>query len=73
MKTVQNRAVTDLVNVADRYQTLNHVVLAEINFFQREKVQDLNAYLKALMDEQIQFYERVSRCASVHALSHTLH
>lgn len=43
-----------------RSQVLNHVILAEINFFQREKVYDFNTYLKQLLHEQIQFYENVN-------------
>ena len=40
---------------------LNHVVLAEINFFQQEKVTDLSQYMKTFVDEQIQFYEKVKK------------
>ncbi|CAF0936610.1 unnamed protein product [Adineta steineri] len=59
MRTVQQRGQTDLANALHRNLVLNHVVLAEINYFQNEKVNDLNNYLKALVDEQIQFYENI--------------
>lgn len=59
MKTVQQRGPSDLAGALHRHLVLNHVVLAEINFFQKEKVDDLNMYLKTLVDEQIQFYEKV--------------
>ena len=60
MKTNQQRGTADFSNAVNRVHVLNHVVLAEINFFQREKVDDFNVYLKALVDEQIQFYEKVN-------------
>jgi len=60
MKTNQQRGTADFSNAVYRIHVLNHVVLAEINFFQREKVNDLNIYLKTLIDEQIQFYEKVN-------------
>jgi len=58
MKTIQQRT-NDFSSAIHRDHTLNHVVLAEINFFQKEKVNDLNVYLKTLIEEQIQFYEKV--------------
>ncbi len=60
MKSNQQRGPTDLSSAVLRGHTLNHVVLAEINFFQKEKVNDLNIYLKTLIEEQIQFYEKVN-------------
>jgi hypothetical protein len=60
MKTNQQRGTADFSNAVYRHHILNHVVLAEINFFQKEKVTDLNVYLKTLVDEQIQFYEKVN-------------
>ena len=53
-------AVSDFQSAIHRGQVLNHVVLAEINYFQNEKVKDLNLYMKTLINEQIQFYERVN-------------
>ncbi len=43
-----------------RSQVLNHVVLAEINFFQKQKVNDLKLYMILLLDEQIEFYQKVN-------------
>jgi len=60
MKTSQQRAQVDFTNTIHRNHVLNHVVLAEINFFQKEKVNDLNIYLKTLVDEQVQFYGKVN-------------
>jgi hypothetical protein len=63
MRTVQQRApstTTDFSSAIHRNHVLNHVVLAEVNFFQQEKVTDLNVYMKTLVDEQIQFYEKVT-------------
>jgi hypothetical protein len=65
MKTIQQRApstATDFSSAIHRNHVLNHVVLAEINYFQKEKVNDLNSYMKVLIDEQIQFYEKVNSC-----------
>ncbi|CAF3981534.1 unnamed protein product, partial [Rotaria sp. Silwood1] len=63
IRNIQQRGpstVSDYNGVIHRSQVLNHVVLAEINFFQKEKVQDLNLYMKTLMHEQIQFYEQIT-------------
>ena len=63
MRTVQQRgptAIPDYNTVISRSQVLNHVVLAEINFFQKEKVDDLSAYMKTLLNEQMQFYDKVN-------------
>lgn len=60
MKTIQQRGVTDFSTAVHRNYVLNHVVLAEINFFQREKVDDFSNYFKTLVDEQIQFYEQIT-------------
>jgi hypothetical protein len=60
MKTSQQRAQVDFTNTIHRNHVLNHVVLAEINYFQKEKVNDLNIYLKTLVGEQIKFYEEVN-------------
>ncbi|CAF1236556.1 unnamed protein product [Adineta ricciae] len=59
MKTVQQRGI-DASDAARRYHDLNHVVLAEINFFQKQKVIDLNEYLKEVVDEQTNFYGEIA-------------
>ena len=61
MKTVQQRGI-DASDAARRYHDLNHVVLAEINFFQKQKVIDLNQYLSEVVDEQTNFYGEVNEC-----------
>ncbi|CAF2514305.1 unnamed protein product [Rotaria sp. Silwood2] len=63
IRNIQQRGpstVSDFNSVINRAQVLNHVVLAEINFFQKEKVKDLNLYMKTLMNEQILFYEQIT-------------
>ena len=57
----RNSVVPDLNGATQRNQVLNHVILAEINFFQKAKVNDLKAYIKTLLDEQVNFYETVFR------------
>lgn len=62
IRTVQQRgpvATPDYNGAIQRNNILNHVILAEINLFQRDKVRDLHSYMKILINEQIQFYERV--------------
>ncbi|CAF1176537.1 unnamed protein product [Adineta ricciae] len=62
IRNVQQRGSTgtpDFAGAIHRSQVLNHVILAEINFFQREKVYDFNTYLKQLLHEQIMFYENI--------------
>ncbi|CAF0928284.1 unnamed protein product [Adineta ricciae] len=59
MKTVQQRGI-DASDAARRYHDLNHVVLAEINFFQKQKVIDLNEYLQEVVDEQTNFYGEIA-------------
>ncbi|CAF4259580.1 unnamed protein product [Rotaria socialis] len=60
MRSLQQRPPADFNIILHRSQVLNHVVLAEINFFQKEKVKDLNLYMQTLMNEQIQFYEKIT-------------
>ncbi|UJR08836.1 hypothetical protein I4U23_013090 [Adineta vaga] len=63
LRNIQQRGATgtpDFAGIIHRSQVLNHVVLAEINFFQREKVYDFTTYLKQLLHEQIQFYENIT-------------
>ncbi|CAM4772641.1 unnamed protein product [Rotaria magnacalcarata] len=60
MRSLQQRPPADFNSILHRSQVLNHVVLAEINFFQKEKVKDLNLYMKTLIDEQVQFYEKIT-------------
>ncbi|CAF4034257.1 unnamed protein product [Rotaria sordida] len=63
MRNLQHHSlstISDFNSVVHRNQVLNHVVLAEINFFQKEKVKDFNLYMKILMNEQIQFYEKIT-------------
>ncbi|CAF1162187.1 unnamed protein product [Adineta ricciae] len=63
IRNVQQRGLTgtpDFAGAIHRSQILNHVILAEINFFQREKVYDFNTYLKQLLHEQIMFYENIT-------------
>ena len=63
IRTVQQRGPTatpDFNGALQRYNVLNHVVLAEISHFQRNKVTDLHAYMKTVMAEQIRFYEKVN-------------
>jgi len=63
MRNVHQRAPSmnnDFSSAIHRNHVLNHVVLAEINFFQKEKVADLNNYLKTLVDDQTHFYQNVT-------------
>ncbi|CAF3401772.1 unnamed protein product [Rotaria socialis] len=61
IKTLQQRAASsDFTNAIHRGLVLNHVVLAEVNFFQKEKVTDFKVYMKGLVDKQTEFYEKVS-------------
>lgn len=56
----RNSIAPDLNGANQRNQILNHVILAEINFFQKAKVNDLKVYIKTLLDEQINFYEKIT-------------
>lgn len=63
MRNVHQRAPSmnnDFSSAIHRNHVLNHVVLAEINFFQKEKVADLNNYMKTLVDDQTHFYQNVT-------------
>lgn len=63
IRTVQQRgptATADYNGALERHNIFNHVILAEINLFQKDKVHDLHNYMKTIMTEQIQFYERVT-------------
>lgn len=76
MKSLQQRSPTttpDFSLIANRNNALHHVVAAEINFFQKEKVKDLHLQMKTLMNEQIEFYEKVNFSKiSFHRDSHLL-
>ncbi|CAF0731393.1 unnamed protein product [Didymodactylos carnosus] len=62
MKNIQQRSpnTPDFSNAIHRNHVLNHVVLAEINFFNSEKVKDFNQIMKTLIGQQIKFYEDIT-------------
>ena len=51
-----------LMEVAPRREIISHVTFAEINQFNRDKVDDLAVYMKSFLKEQIQFYTQITDC-----------
>lgn len=47
-------------DVLNRLEVSNYATLAEINFFNNEKVVDFNNYMKTYLSKQIEFYTDVS-------------
>jgi hypothetical protein len=44
----------------NRLEVANYSTLAEINFFNKQKVLDYNTYMKEFLKKQIEFYNDVS-------------
>jgi hypothetical protein len=42
-----------------RLEVANYTTLAEINFFNNQKVHDYNMYMRAFLSKQIEFYSEV--------------
>jgi sorting nexin-9/18/33 len=51
-----------LMEVAPRREIISHVTFAEINQFNRDKVDDLTAYMKTFLSEQIKFHTEITEC-----------
>jgi sorting nexin-9/18/33 len=51
-----------LMEVAPRRDIISHVTFAEINQFNKDKVDDLTAYMKSFLSEQIKFYTEITEC-----------
>lgn len=51
-----------LMEVAPRREIISHVTFAEINHFNREKVEDLTQYMKSFLQQQVQFYSEITEC-----------
>ena len=52
-------------DMMSRLEVANYSTLAEINFFNNQKVHDYNAYMKAFLTKQIEFYTDVSICMNI--------
>lgn len=50
------------VEVAPRREIISHVTFAEINQFNRDKVDDFNQYMKQFLQQQIAFYTEITEC-----------
>lgn len=51
-----------LMEVAPRREIISHVTFAEINLFNRDKVDDFNNYMKTYLQQQITFYSEITEC-----------
>jgi hypothetical protein len=52
----------NLMDVAPRREVISHVTFAEINQFNREKVEDITICMKTFLKKQIDFYTEVTEC-----------
>ena len=50
------------MEVAPRLEIVSHVTFAEINLFNRDKVDDFNRYMRSFLQQQIAFYTEITDC-----------
>lgn len=51
-----------LMEIAPRREIISHVTFAEMNLFNREKVDDFSLYFKNFLQQQITFYTEITEC-----------
>jgi len=56
---LQGRALSE---VAPRREIISHVTFAEINQFNKDKVDDLTLYMRSFLAKQIKFYDEIGEC-----------
>jgi hypothetical protein len=56
---LQGRALSE---VAPRREIISHVTFAEINQFNKDKVEDLTLYMRSFLQKQIEFYSEITEC-----------
>jgi hypothetical protein len=52
----------NLMDVAPRREVISHVTFAEINQFNKEKVEDIAICMKTFLKKQIEFYTEITEC-----------
>lgn len=52
----------NLMEVAPRREIISHVTFAEINQFNRDKVEDITICMKTFLQKQIEFYSEITEC-----------
>ncbi len=50
------------VEIAPRREIISHVTFAEINLFNKDKVDDFNQYMRQFLQQQIAFYTEITEC-----------
>ena len=48
--------------VTPRRELISHVTFAEMNLFNKDKVDDINAYMMQFLKQQIKFYTEITEC-----------
>ena len=51
-----------LMEVAPRREIISHVTFAEINQFNKDKVDDMTQYMRSFLLKQIEFYSEITEC-----------
>ncbi|CAF0725206.1 unnamed protein product [Brachionus calyciflorus] len=51
-----------LMEIAPRREIISHVTFAEMNLFNKDKVDDFNQYMKTFLQQQIAFYSEITEC-----------
>lgn len=51
-----------LIEIAPRREIISHVTFAEINLFNKDKVDDITQYMKNFLQQQILFYTEITEC-----------
>ena len=52
----------NLHEIAPRREIISHVTFAEINQFNRDKVDDMTNYMRNFLQKQIEFYSEITEC-----------
>lgn len=52
----------NLMDVAPRREIISHVTFAEINQFNKDKVEDITICMKTYLQKQIEFYSEITEC-----------
>lgn len=51
-----------LMEIAPRREIVSHVTFAEMNLFNRDKVEDMTLYMRNFLQQQISFYTEITEC-----------
>jgi hypothetical protein len=56
----QEKEVINMGDIITRLDVVNYASLAEINYFNGQKINDLNSYMRNYLTKQIEFYSEIT-------------